>query len=58
MCTSDTGGHQLMLEARIPASQEARRRENRSFGPLIGSPANREALAAFSEKRPADFTGL
>ncbi|MCP5178961.1 MAG: enoyl-CoA hydratase/isomerase family protein [Pseudomonadales bacterium] len=32
--------------------------ENRGLAELVGSPANREALRAFREKRPADFTGL
>lgn len=48
----------LMLDARVPLSQAARERENASFGPLIGGPANREALAAFSEKRKPDFSAL
>lgn len=49
---------QLMLAARLPQSQAARARENASFGPLVGGPANREAVAAFAEKRAADFSGL
>jgi enoyl-CoA hydratase/carnithine racemase len=37
---------------------DARRRENQCFAELMGGPANREALAAFAEGRPADFTSL
>jgi len=48
----------LMLESRVHASRAARARENLRFGELVGGPANREALAAFREKRPPDFTGL
>ena len=48
----------LMLDARVPASQAARARENAAFGPLVGGPANREAVAAFGEKRKPDFSGL
>jgi enoyl-CoA hydratase/carnithine racemase len=36
----------------------ARARESASFAELMGGPANSEALAAFAEKRPADFTRL
>lgn len=36
----------------------ARARESASFAELMGGPANAEALAAFAEKRPADFTRL
>ena len=36
----------------------ARERESASFAELMGGPANAEALAAFAEKRPADFTRL
>jgi enoyl-CoA hydratase/carnithine racemase len=48
----------LMLDARLPLSQAARAREDAAFGPLVGGPANREAVAAFGEKRKPDFTGL
>ena len=37
---------------------EARERENQCFAELMGGPANSEALAAFAEGRPADFTAL
>ncbi len=36
----------------------ARERENAAFSRLMGAPANVEAIAAFMEKRPPDFTGL
>jgi enoyl-CoA hydratase/carnithine racemase len=36
----------------------ARERESGSFAVLMGGPANREALSAFAEKRPPDFTRL
>jgi len=32
--------------------------ENAGLAALVGGPANREALAAFREKRDADFTGI
>lgn len=48
----------LMLDTRLPLSQAARAREDAAFGPLIGGPANREAVAAFAERRKPDFTGL
>ena len=38
--------------------KDVARIENRALGSMVGQPANREALAAFREKRPADFTGL
>jgi enoyl-CoA hydratase/carnithine racemase len=38
--------------------EAARGRESASFAELMGGPANAEALAAFAEKRPADFTRL
>lgn len=36
----------------------ARARENAAFAELMGGPANLEALSAFAEGRPADFTAL
>jgi enoyl-CoA hydratase/carnithine racemase len=36
----------------------ARGRENAAFAKLMAGPANREALQAFAEKRPPDFTRL
>jgi len=32
--------------------------ENAALARLVGGPANREALRAFAEKRPADFSAL
>ncbi len=49
---------QISLAARLDATRHARERENEAFGRLVGAPANREAIAAFKEKRPADFTKL
>lgn len=49
---------QLLLDARLDSVRAARERENVIFGPLVGGPANREALKAFREKRPPDFTKL
>jgi len=43
------------LRADIAAARE---RENQAFIELLGSPANAEALSAFAEGRPADFTNL
>lgn len=43
------------LRAEIAA---ARARENAAFTELMGAPANLEALSAFAEGRPADFTAL
>jgi len=40
------------------AVREARERENAKFVELMGGPANLEALSAFAEGRPADFTQL
>ena len=48
----------LLLEARLDAVRAARARENRRFAALAGGPANREALAAFRERREPDFTKL
>ncbi|MGA8256206.1 MAG: enoyl-CoA hydratase-related protein [Nocardioides sp.] len=43
------------LRADIDAARE---RENAAFVDLMGGPANLEALTAFAEGRPADFTAL
>ena len=48
----------LLLAARHEQVRAARVRENAAFGRLSGGPANREAVAAFREKRQPDFTGL
>ncbi len=36
----------------------AHRSELRAYGPLLGGPANREAVAAFLEKREPDFSSI
>lgn len=43
------------IRAEIAAARE---RENQCFIELMGGPANTEALAAFAEGRPPDFTNL
>jgi enoyl-CoA hydratase/carnithine racemase len=48
----------LLLEARLDAVRRARARENTTFARLARGPANREAIAAFREKRKPDFTRL
>ena len=48
----------LLLVPRLEGIQQARKREIAAFAELIGAPANREAIQAFKEKRPADFTNL
>ncbi|NKR29326.1 enoyl-CoA hydratase/isomerase family protein [Rhodococcus hoagii] len=47
-----------MTEPLRTAIAEARERENAHFRQMLGGPANEEALAAFAEGRPADFTKL
>jgi enoyl-CoA hydratase/carnithine racemase len=49
---------ELMVASRIDAVVAARAREDQAFRALIGGPANREAVAAFLEKRDPDFTQL
>ncbi len=49
---------QLLLDVRAEALTAARRREVPAMAQRIGSPANVEAIRAFREKRPPDFTGL
>jgi enoyl-CoA hydratase/carnithine racemase len=48
----------LLLAARADALRAARAREQVAFAALQGGPANREAIAAFRERRPPDFSGL
>ena len=48
----------LLLAARHDAVRAARDRENEVFAGLVGGPANREAIAAFRERRKPDFTKL
>jgi enoyl-CoA hydratase/carnithine racemase len=47
-----------LLAARADAVQRARETENATLGALAGNAATREALKAFAEKRPADFSKL
>lgn len=49
---------QTMTAPLAPQIAAARERENAAFARLMGGPANSEALAAFAEGRPADFTTL
>ena len=49
---------QLLTAPLAEAIAEARVREDRQFAELMGGPANAEALRAFAEKRPPDFTGM
>ncbi|MGB0919915.1 MAG: enoyl-CoA hydratase/isomerase family protein [Alphaproteobacteria bacterium] len=49
---------QLLLDARLDATRAARIREDVAFDALVDGPANKEALAAFAEKRAADFINL
>jgi enoyl-CoA hydratase/carnithine racemase len=48
----------LVREAQIDAVRSARRREDEAFAVRIGTPENIEALTAFLQKRPADFSGI
>jgi enoyl-CoA hydratase/carnithine racemase len=48
----------LLLATRLDSARAARAREEEAFGWLTGAPANREAIAAFLEKREPDFTNL
>jgi len=48
----------LLLATRLDAARAARVREEEVFSRLTGAPANREAIAAFLEKREPDFTNL
>jgi enoyl-CoA hydratase/carnithine racemase len=49
---------ELMRASRGDLVSAARAREDAYFARLTGGPANREALAAFLEKREPDFTNL
>lgn len=53
-----TATKKLMLDARLDAVRNARRREEAAFSQLIGGPANLEAIAAFGEGREPDFAKL
>jgi enoyl-CoA hydratase/carnithine racemase len=48
----------LLAAPRQAALAAARERETAAFAQLVGAPANREAIQAFREKRPADFSRL
>lgn len=48
----------LMRAGWLPAAQAARAQEEGVFARLTGAPANREAIAAFLEKREPDFVNL
>jgi enoyl-CoA hydratase/carnithine racemase len=49
---------QALLAARADAVNRARQTENATLAKLAGNAATREALKAFAEKRPPDFTRL
>lgn len=48
----------LLLAVRADGIRAARAREDAAFAVRVGSPENVEALRAFLEKRPADFTAV
>lgn len=48
----------LLIEHREDGFNRARISEDKAFAKLTGAPANREAVAAFMEKREPDFTNL
>ena len=48
----------LMMETRSDQLRAARAREDSAFMGRVGSPENIEAISAFLEKRPADFTNV
>jgi enoyl-CoA hydratase/carnithine racemase len=56
--SSLVGTKRVLRAAHLDAVAEARRREDREFAALTGSPANLEALTAFLEKRPPDFSSI
>ncbi|TAK72261.1 MAG: enoyl-CoA hydratase [Dehalococcoidia bacterium] len=49
---------QVLLAVRADAVASARRREDAGMAAMIGAPANVEAIRAFRERRPADFSGM
>lgn len=49
---------QLLMDPIREQLRESARNEDRGLAELVGGPANREALAAFMEKREPDFSGL
>jgi enoyl-CoA hydratase/carnithine racemase len=48
----------LLRDGWLPAARAARTKEEEVFARLTGAPANREAIAAFLEKREPDFVNL
>jgi hypothetical protein len=48
----------LLVGPHRAAMHGANQHENEALGRLSGGPANREAVAAFREKRSADFSNL
>lgn len=48
----------LVRAGRIDAIRAARRREDEGFAVRVGSPENVEAITAFLQKRPADFSNI
>jgi enoyl-CoA hydratase/carnithine racemase len=48
----------LLRVWRRQAIVEARRREDEAFQQRLGTPENLEAISAFFEKRPADFSNV
>lgn len=48
----------LLLETRLADARAARAREEARFATMIHGAASKEAIAAFLEKRPPDFTSL
>lgn len=49
---------ELIMTPLRPQMRASAREENAGLDALVGGPANREALAAFREKREADFSAL
>jgi enoyl-CoA hydratase/carnithine racemase len=56
--SSLVGTKRVLRAAHVDAIAEARKREDREFSAMTGSPANLEALTAFLEKRPPDFSQI
>jgi len=56
--SSLVGTKRVLRAAHTEAVADARRREDRAFAAMTGSPANLEALTAFLEKRQPDFTAI
>jgi enoyl-CoA hydratase/carnithine racemase len=52
------GTKRVLKAAHLDAIAEARKREDREFSAMTGSPANLEALTAFLEKRSPDFSAI